>query len=454
MNRAERRRQKKLAQKSSGKQDLGIPQAIDLAFQHHSTGDLIKAEELYRQILDTDPNQHIALQMLGVLLHQKGDNETGAVLLQKSISINPAIPDAHFNLGIMLNKLNRLEEAIASYQQAITLKPEYAEAHNNLGTIFQGLFRLDESKKHFQQALIYKPDYLEAHNNLGITLKEQGNLDEATTSFRNALSLNPNYAAAHNNLGNVFRQQDRLDEALACFQKALEIKPDYADAHNNLGNTYKDLTLVEEAIASFRQAITCNPDFVEAHDNLLQTEHYRPGNTSDSLFHLHKEWQEHHASRFRNTWPQHQNVADENRKFRAGFVSPDLGRHPVGYFMVRLLENMPGEKIETIAYSDSAEDDLTLKIKAATDIWRFVRGWPDQKLAEAIIDDKVDILIDLAGHSANNRLLVFARKPAPIQVSWAGYVSTTGLAAMDYFGPILHEARRRNFLHGKGSAPA
>jgi len=134
----------------------------------------------------------------------------------------------------------------------------------------------------------------------------------------------------------------------------------------------------------------------------------------------------------RASWPVHQNTVDAQRRLRIGFVSPDLGRHPVGYFVVGLLENLPKDKIETVVYCDCPSDDLTGRIKAATDVWHDIRGTSDDKLALAISADAIDILIDLSGHSANNRLLVFARKPAPLQVTWAGYVGTTGLSAIDY----------------------
>jgi protein O-GlcNAc transferase len=354
-------------------QTLTIQQAIDLALQHHTAGDLPKAEGIYQQILQVDPNQPFALHLLGVITHQVGKNDIAVDLINK----------------------------------AITIKPNFAEAHYNLGIVLQALGRIDEAEEHFSRAIVIKPDYFEAHSNLG----------------------------------NVFKELGKIDEAIKSYNNALNIKPDYAEAHNNLGVAFKDLGKLDEAIYKFNKALELEPDLPEAHSNILQTEQYRLGQNSKNLYKIHKDWDKRHAQRFQATWPKHLNTPDIGRILRIGFVSPDLGRHPVGYFLVQFFEKILKTEIETVIYSNRLIhnlDDLSDRVKAASSFWRDVNGIPDDKLAKIILGDKIDILFDLTGHFSENRLLLFARKPAPIQVSWAGYVGTTGLSAMDYLLSDIH----------------
>ena len=277
------------------------------------------------------------------------------------------------------------------------------------------------------------PDHAETRTNLGVALKDQGKLDEAVACHRQALQLKPDYAEAHNNLGNALREQGQQEEAVACYRRALELKPDFAGAHNNLGIVFKEQAKLEEAIACYRRALQLKPDYAEAHSNLLFTLQYRTGVTPPALAEAHAEYDRRHAQPLRGALASPKNVGDRRGRLRLGFVSPDLGRHPVGYFLVRVLENFDKEQVETVCYSDrTVKDDMTSRLQAAASEWCDVFGVSDQRLAEQIRSERIDVLFDLAGHTAHNRLLVFARKPAPIQITWAGYVGTTGLTAMDY----------------------
>jgi protein O-GlcNAc transferase len=220
---------------------------------------------------------------------------------------------------------------------------------------------------------------------------------------------------------------------LACYRQAVQRKPDDAESHLNLGNTLQDQGMLDEALACYRRALELKPDFAAAHSNLLLALQYCPGVTPAALAEAHAEYDRRHAASLRGALAQHENVRDRLGRLRLGFVSPDLRRHPVGYFLVRVLENLSRQRHETICYSDRfVKDGLTHRLQTAATQWRDVIGMSDQRLAEQIRADRIDILFDLAGHTAHNRLLVFARKPAPIQIAWNGYSATTGLSAMDY----------------------
>jgi len=287
---------------SEQQQTLTIQQAIDLGVQHHNAGRLPEAENIYQQILQSEPNHHTALHLLGVIAHQVGKNDTAVDLIARALALKPDLAEAHSNLGLALQDLGKSEDAIASYRKALGLNPDYAEAHNNLGIALQDLGKLDEAvafyrkalgikpnyaEAHnnlgsvlqelgkpeeaiasYRKALAIKPDLAEAHNNLGIAIRELGHLDEAVTSYRKALALNPDYAEAHNNLGIALQGLGKLDEAVTRYHKALAIKPDFAEAYYNLGNALQDLEKLDEAVASYRKALGLKPDYVEAHNNL------------------------------------------------------------------------------------------------------------------------------------------------------------------------------------------
>src|SRR5262249_26692123 len=233
--------------------------------------------------------------------------------------------------------------------------------------------------------------------------------------------------------GAVFQQQEKRGEAIACFRRALELKPNYPDAQNNLGSALQVQGEVEAALACFRRALELKPDYVEARSNFLLALQYRPGVSLSELAAAHAQYEQVNAQSLGAFWRIHENSRDPDRPLRLGLVSPDFGRHAVGYFLIRAVENLDRQRFEVICYCErSVHDDLTNRFQAASTKWRDVKGMSDRQLAEMVRGDQVDILFDLAGHTEGNRLQVFAFKPAPIQITWSGYPGTTGLKAMDY----------------------
>ena len=357
-----------------------------------------------------------------------GEAEALATLL---IQLFPKHPFGAKALGVVLRQTGRLAESLAPMQLAVTLSPQDSEAHNNLGVTLKELGKLDEAEASYRKAIALKPDYAEAYSNLGNALKELGKLDEAEASYRQAIALKSDYAEAHSNLGVTLTELGKLDEAEASYRQAIALKPDYARAHSNLGNSLKELGRLDEAEASYRQAIALKPDFIQAHDNLLML-------TGSMLFNevLYKESAADFAkaidgaiaSRF-NTWLH----SRDRESLRIGFVSGDLRSHPVGYFIESLLMELQSSPVELFAYPTTSESDaVTTRIKPLFDMWSPLVGLDDDKAAQKIYGDGIHILIDLSGHTAKNRLPIFARKPAPIQISWLGYFASTGLPEIDY----------------------
>jgi predicted O-linked N-acetylglucosamine transferase (SPINDLY family) len=279
------------------------------------------------------------------------------------------------------------------------------------------------------------PDDAEAHSNLGATFQELGRFHEAESCCRRALQIKPHYAEAHNNLGNILQDLGQLDNAVDSYRRAVTIKPDYAEAYSNLGVALKGLGRLEEAVANLQKSLLIKPDYIQARSNLLFTHNYQPEMPSAVLLAEARRFGDMVAQRARpyTNWP---NVAEPDRCLRVGLVSGDLFAHPVGYFLDSVLATLSthfADRLKLIAYpSYFRTDELTDRIKASCHDWHSAVGLSDETLARRIREDGIDILIDLSGHTAHNRLPMFAWKPAPVQVSWLGYFATTGVASIDY----------------------
>lgn len=453
---------------------IPLPQALELALQYHRAGRLAEAEPIYRQILAVNPFHTDALRLLGLIAYQAGQHETAVDLIGRAIAQNPREAGFHNDLGNALQCLQRFDEAAAAYHQALALEPGFVAVYNNLGNTLKGQGRLDEAVTAYRRALELQPDAAEIHSNLANVLVSQGRTGEAITAFQQALHFQPRFAMAANNLGNALFSSQQIDDAISAYRRAIEADPGMALAHNNLGNALKAKGCVHEALASYREAIRLEPALALAHNNLanvlkdegefdealacfrralaaapeaadirsnfLAALHDHPATRPAQLFEAHCEYDRLHAAPLRHTWQAHANSPDPDRPLRLGFVSSHFAAHPVGRFLIRPLENLDRAHFEIVCYSGSPRvDAMTERFQSVAALWRPVAGMSDEQLAALIRADRVDILFDLAGHTVGNRLLTFARKPAPVQITWLDYVGTTGLAAMDY---ILADSRQ------------
>jgi predicted O-linked N-acetylglucosamine transferase (SPINDLY family) len=410
-----------------------IQQTFDLAIQHHRAGRLREAEELYRLILAQRPENADAMQNLGIIAHESGRNDVAVDLFHRAIALKPNLPEAHNNLGNALRGQGQLDEAIAAYRKAIALRGNYAEAHYNLGIGLKDQGQLDQAIAAFRRAIALKPNYAEAHNNLGIALRDQGQLDEAISAYRQAIALNPNFFAAHSNLGTALRDRGQSDEAIAAYRQAIALQPRSAEAHSNLGIALADQGQLDEAIVACRHAIDLNPDLPETHSNLIFTMYYDPAQGAQAIAEEQRRWNRRHAEPLRKYILTHSNDLSPDRRLRIGYVSPDFRDHSVGRNLLPLFQHHDRRQFEITCYAHvRCPDAMTGEFQRNADGWRNIAAVSDEQVAKQIRQDRIDVLVDLALHTANNRLLVFARKPAPVQATFAGYPGSTGLSAIDY----------------------
>jgi len=467
-------------------------QAIDrdpnVAETHHLLGTLFReagsldlAQHEFETALAIKPALTASANELACLLLRANKAEEAVRLLRQAVVGEPRNADAYNNLGNALKNIGKNAEAETAYRNALTIAPVFAEAHNNLGLLLSEAKNSIGAKFHYEQALRFRPAYMEAHYNLANLYDELEKLDEAIAHYSSAIRNNPGFVPAYNNLGLVFLRQNKIKGAIACFEKALNIRPEYAEAANNLAKAYRADQNPDAAEAALRKAIALDTHFQEAYVNLgnvlwdqgrivESSEYYRhalrmahaillaePGNEplrkiysvvfSNYLYTLQfaprPDWQLHREEgrNFRALFEDpllkkrvpYSNTSERSRPLRVAYLSPDFRTHAVARFIVPLIESHSRDQFRIYCYCVSnVVDAVTERVKAAADVWRDCYTMSDETLAQSIRDDQIDIMIDLAGHTAGNRLLALALKPAPVQITYLGYPGSTWLSAMDY----------------------
>jgi len=337
------------------------------------------------------------------------------------------------SLAAALHAQGRLDEAAAVLAQALALDPDCASAHYNLGNVLQDMGRLDAAGAAYSKALAVAPDHAAAWNNLGNVYKKLDRLADAQSAYLRAIALKSDFAMAYDNLGVVLHLAGRLEDAVACYTRAIALKPDYSFTYDHLASALKDQGRPDQAAAWWAKALELDPANAAAHSNLLLSLHYLPGYTPAAIFAEHQRWAQRHAAPLAAAVAPHPNPRDPQRRLRIGYVSGDFKGHVVAFFLEPILRRHDHRLFHITCYSDVVcPDDVTARMRGYSDRWHDTAAWPDARFADQIRADGIDILVDLAGHTAGGRLLVFARKPAPVQISYLGYPDTTGLHAIDY----------------------
>ena len=378
------------------------------------------------------PNEALFYNISGACYANLGQLEAAVTCYKQALAIKPDHAEIHCNLGVALKGLGQFDAAIKSYEKALSIRPNYAAPYYNYGIVLAELGQLDGAAERYEKALTINPDYAEAHNNLGLTFHELGQLDAAVKSYEKALIIKPEYPEVYYNLGNTLKEHCQFSAAVKHYDQALAIKPDYVEAQCNLGNVLKDLGETGAAIKCYEQARVIKPDFVDAHSDRLLTFNYSPNYEPDFCLKEARKFGVLCSKKVAACFSDFQ-CSPIPKQLKIGLVSGDFRRHPVGYFLESLLSALTHQNLELIAYTTCPKfDDLSARIKPFFSEWKALFGLTDEVAAKLIHDDGIHILIDLSGHTAHNRLPVFAFKPAPVQVSWLGYFATTGLVEIDY----------------------
>ncbi len=401
------------------------------AVRDYLAGNRVAALDGLRRALALAPTDAEILNNLGSLLREERQVEEAIVCHHRALRLRPDFPEAHSNLGNALRDYGRLDEAALCFEAALRLRPGFPAALVNYGNVLRTLGRTDEALDCYRRAIAVAPTLAEAHNNLGTALKGLGRWAEAAAAYRAALGLDPQSAIAHYNLANVLKELGDGRQAESLLLRALELDPALPEAHLNLGNLRKDQGRLTEAMASYSRAVAARPDYAAAHANLLFTLAYVDDLSQTRIFELHRDWARLHAAGL--VMHTHPNVRDPARRLKIGYVSPDLRTHPCAFFVEPLFRHHDRAAVEVFAYAEVAQPDaVTNRLRGLVDVWRSTVGLTDEQVAALIRADGIDVLIDLAGHTANGRLLALARKPAPVQVEYLGYPATTGIEAMDF----------------------
>eukprot|EP00291_Cryptomonas_curvata_P029734 CAMPEP_0172213218 /NCGR_PEP_ID=MMETSP1050-20130122/37465_1 /TAXON_ID=233186 /ORGANISM="Cryptomonas curvata, Strain CCAP979/52" /LENGTH=787 /DNA_ID=CAMNT_0012894015 /DNA_START=137 /DNA_END=2497 /DNA_ORIENTATION=- len=452
---------------------------VDEGTRLKNAGQTALATAKYRAAAAVCPGYASAHYNLGIVLAEAGDVGEAICAYTAALRHCPAYPEAHNNLGVIYKNLGRLPEAVEAYRRCLQINPNIQLASQNLalalsdlGTEVKGQGRLAEAIGLYQQALFHNPRSADAMYNLGVAYAEGCEPEKACVCYELAAHFNPRCAEALNNLGVLHKDLDNLPRALACYEAALRIRPTFPEALNNMGVIYTMMCSPDDALAYFHAALQVQPTYAEAYTNLgkfyqdsgdaekavelydkclslcplsdnaahnrLLALNYSGRRAPDAVFRAHLDWgrgfRARAAQQHRIPRPaEYPNARDPDRRLRIGYISPDLNTHSVAYFFeAALAHRSPDEAHVTCYYAAKKEDATTRRLRGLADAWRPVCGQRAHEVAEAVRRDGIDVLVELAGHTAGNRLDVMALSPAPVQVTWIGYPNTTGLEAIRY----------------------
>lgn len=401
-------------------------------------GRLQEACDSHRQAVALRPQQAAGHHNLGIALMELGRLDEAEASYRQALVCDPGFVPSMFNLGLTLKEQGRLDDAEATWRRLVMLAPEHVDAHLSLGVLLAERHRLSDAEISLRCALALSPDDPKPCVNLSLVLRQLGRLSEAETLLRKVVGSHPHHADAWCNLGVVLKDLRRLNEAQTCLERALEVSEHkvFPEAVNNLGHLHEVQGRVQAAQDCFRQALAWQPDFIEARDNLLFNLNYQGTTPVDVMLDEARAYGDVVAARAK-PFQQWQGTFEPGRPLRVGLVSGDIRRHPVGHFAESALVALASQAMGRIGLhvyaTHGVRDDLTERVQRHCQSWTDATTLTDAELAARIHADGIDILIDLSGHTAFNRLPVFAWRPAPVQVSWLGYFATTGVAAMDWF---------------------
>jgi protein O-GlcNAc transferase len=399
----------------------------------HTRGDPNEAAEAFHRAGEMEPNSAPAQNDLGNAFSAMGHPHDAIKFFRRALNIQPDFPDAVSSLADALREAGQMDEAIAEYQKAIALQPQKADIYNNLSVALRSRRRFEESLAALDKAVALRADCALFWCNRGGLLRDLRKPREAIAAIKRALQIDPNLFEAHLNLATILLELGKVDQAMGFARRCVEINPRSSEARNILGNAFKEDGQIENAIDEFDRALEIDPDNAVIRSNKVYSLEFDPRCDAPKLFTEARLWNQHHGLPLKKFIRGHDNDRSPDRPLRVAYISPGFCNHAESFFVIPLLEKHDRNQYEIHCYHDgSRADPVTERIKASAQAWHLSSALTNEELAEQIRRDKIDILIDLSMHMTHNRLLMFAQKPAPVQLAWLAYPGGTGLDAMDY----------------------
>lgn len=405
---------------------------LDLWFHlHYAAGEFDRCLQLCSEMLESGGSPALISYNQGNVYFKMGQDQEAIKSFDRALGFNAKYADAYNNRGSTLLRLGKLEEAERSFSAATKADQRSFSAFNNLALTRMNLGQFDQALQSANSALSLNPKHAEALNVRGLVLQALKRFDEAARDLQQAVEIIPTHINAINNLALVLRDAGQNEAALEHLRGGLAMFPEHAGTFNNIALIYRDLRRYQEASDSATTAKNIAPDYLSPHIGQCMTLNYLDDATDSEIFRAHQE-----AGRLIQKKAGEQcdlGGRQINPRLKIGYISGDFRMHSVAYFIEGILEAHDKTEFEVTCYHTSHEEDsVTQRLKASADRWRTVYAATDQELADQIVSDGIDVLVDLAGYTNGNRLVVFAKKPAPVQVTWIGYPNTTGLSTMDY----------------------
>jgi protein O-GlcNAc transferase len=392
----------------------------------------IEAAGAFEQACTLSPDSPEAWSGLAQAMQALQRLDHALTAYQRAQSLGPLTSAVANNFGVALTTARRFAEAVTILRQGLALAPRSAELWYNLGNALSGLGSSAEAITAFRESLKVDARNVQALLNLGNVLRARRELNAAIECYDQALAIDADNHDGYNNLGTALWTAGRPDEALAALRRAIALRPDSSAAHNNLGNVLKDSGRMTEAIAAFRRAVELAPQDSQPHSNLLYSLYFHPDYDEAAILQAAKHWARAHASAARPAEGRDR-MSAKGRKLHVGYVSPDFKDHCQSLFTLPLFSHHDHDEFKIHCYAQlAAPDVVSHRIEGLADAWRPIHGLSDAAVEAMIRDDEIDILVDLTMHMSNGRPLLFARKPAPVQVAWLAYPGTTGQSAIDF----------------------
>lgn len=397
-------------------------------------GNTKKAEKAILKTLEINPNYGEAHRVYSDIFRKKHDFEKSILHAKKASEINNKSPAAFDTLGNAYASINDHINAEKNFRLALELNPDLTVSKNNLGNALRNMGRYEESLEFLNNALSDSPDTIEIYSNLALTYFELRKYDKALEILKIGSSKitetqSQNLPDIYTSYGHIFSKTNQFLTAKKYYEEAIRLRSDFSSAHNGLGEVYSALRKPNDAYNSFLESYKNAPNKAISHSNIIFCATYLCNFTKDEKFQIALKYGEKEETQK----IQHNKNQVKNKKIRVGFISGDFYKHPVSYFLLNPLQYFNDKEFEAIAFNNSKlNDSVTKRLKGIFSEWIDIFHLSDKMLIREIQDHKIDILIDLSGHTSNNRLNIFKSKPAPIQITWLGYSATTGLKEIDY----------------------